>query len=470
MRERVRDGPKERGRCYEGHVLAPNNLPQAVHLPRGTLRTFPFLRGSRCAVAPAWPSGGGMSTSTGRFEEGTRGLDLDSPGGQAPRMARLFKSITLQNFLSFGPEPSRIDLQPINLLVGANATGKSNLLEAFALLREAPRDFSAVIRESGTTVRDWLWQGDQASNPAASLVVSCEAGLVAPRSVEYGLTFTAHGPAFQVLDEWLQDEGESRAYYGVGASTTAVLRSADGTRREVPWSQLNHSQSIMAQRHDPDAYPELARLADLWGKVRIYRNWSQGPRSPLRAACRSNEPAGTLSEALDNLPIRLAVLKKRPEVKAKLVQHLRELAPGFDDFEVTPEGGLLQLYLVEGRRLFPAGRLSDGTLRYLALLAILLDPDPPPLLLLEEPELALHPDLLPTLRDLMQDAAERTQIIAPTHSPTFLDAWTENPEVVLICERDETGTHVNRLPPAQGPRTEGLGWRWMSGALGGTRW
>ena len=115
-------------------------------------------------------------------------------------------------------------------------------------------------------------------------------------------------------------------------------------------------------------------------------------------------------------------------------------------------------------------RWGRGTLRYLALLAILLDPEPPPLLLIEEPELALHPDVLPTLRDLMLEASERTQIIATTHSPSFLDAWSERPEVVLICERDEEGTRLERLPPTSGPRTRSLGSRWMSGELGGTRW
>lgn len=385
-------------------------------------------------------------------------------------MFRAIKSLTLQNFLSFGPKPCRVDLEPINLLVGANGTGKSNLLEAFALLREAPRDFSKVIRESATTVLDWLWQSGDSRAPAeASLKLEFEAGLVAANAAEYGLAFTARGPAFEVLDEWLKDEGEQGiGYYGI-AQQVAVLQTA-GVHREVPWSLLSHHHSILAQRHDPDTYPELARLAHVLEQVRIYRSWAQGPRSPLRAACRSNEPAATLSEALDNLPIRLAVLKKSPQVKAKLLTHLRELAPGFDDFEVTPEGGMLQLYLMEGRRQIPAGRLSDGTLRYLALLAILLDPEPPPLLLIEEPELALHPDVLPTLRDLMLEASERTQIIATTHSPSFLDAWSERPEVVLICERDEEGTRLERLPPTSGPRTRSLGSRWMSGELGGTRW
>lgn len=85
-----------------------------------------------------------------------------------------------------------------------------------------------------------------------------------------------------------------------------------------------------------------------------------------------------LSEPFDNLPARLAVLKRDPATKARILEHLRDLGGGFDDIEIVPEGGRLQLYLTEGPFSLAAHRLSDGTLRYLALLAVLLDPQPPP--------------------------------------------------------------------------------------------
>ena len=81
--------------------------------------------------------------------------------------------------------------------------------------------------------------------------------------------------------------------------------------------------------------------------------------------------------------------------KARVLERLRELGQRFDDIEVVPEGGRLQLYLIEGRNSLAAHRLSDGTLRYLALLAILVDPRPnATLMVIEEPELGLHFDMM----------------------------------------------------------------------------
>lgn len=89
----------------------------------------------------------------------------------------------------------------------------------------------------------------------------------------------------------------------------------------------------------------------------------------------------------------------------------------------------------------------DGTLRYLCLLAILCDPEPPPLICLEEPELGLHPDILPKVADLLKAASERTQIIVTSHSDILVDAMTDCPDVVVVCEKHEGKTEMTRLWP-----------------------
>jgi len=108
-------------------------------------------------------------------------------------------------------------------------------------------------------------------------------------------------------------------------------------------------------------------------------------------SCAPDVRTDCVAEDFSNLPARLAVLERTPAIKQRLIELLGELAPGFDDLEIVPEGGQLQLYLAESGRMIPARRLSDGTLRFLCLSAILLDPTPPPLVVIEEPELALHP-------------------------------------------------------------------------------
>src|SRR5205814_1063376 len=101
--------------------------------------------------------------------------------------------------------------------------------------------------------------------------------------------------------------------------------------------------------------------------------------------------------------------------------------------------------LTEGDFTIPATRLSDGTLRYLCLLAILCDPNPPRVVCIEEPELGLHPDLLPNVADLLIEASQRTQLIVTTHSDSLVDSMTEQPETVLVCEKREGQTRIRRL-------------------------
>ena len=109
-------------------------------------------------------------------------------------------------------------------------------------------------------------------------------------------------------------------------------------------------------------------------------------------------------------------------------------------------GGTVTLFLEEaGNREIPVTRLSDGTLRYLCLLSVPLHPEPPPLVVIEEPELGLHPDLLPTLADLLVTASERSQLIVTTHSDVLVDALTDMPESVVVCEKHDGQTEMRRL-------------------------
>ncbi|MCH7745224.1 MAG: AAA family ATPase, partial [Chloroflexi bacterium] len=122
----------------------------------------------------------------------------------------------------------------------------------------------------------------------------------------------------------------------------------------------------------------------------------------------------------------------------------------------------------------PATRLSDGTLRFLSLLTILCHPKPPPLICIEEPELGLHPDIIPLIAELLRDASERTQLIVTTHSERLIDELSDIPESVVVCERGpEFGTEFKRLSSEQlGLWLEKyrLGELWQKGELGGVRW
>ena len=131
----------------------------------------------------------------------------------------------------------------------------------------------------------------------------------------------------------------------------------------------------------------------------------------------------------------------------------------------------MQLYLHEsGLRVpTPATRLSDGTIRLLALLATLLHPFPPPLVCIEEPELGLHPDAVALLADLLVEASDRMQLVVTTHSDALVSALTGQPDAIVACERPGAGTELRRLEPKKlAPWLEDyrLGDLWRMGELG----
>jgi predicted ATPase len=107
------------------------------------------------------------------------------------------------------------------------------------------------------------------------------------------------------------------------------------------------------------------------------------------------------------------------------------------------------------------------------LLAILCDPQPPPLICIEEPELGLHPDILPKLADHLVRASARTQLIVTTHSDILVDAMTERPEVIVVCEKQDAKTEMRRLKNDELKvwlDKYRLGELWTRGHIGGTRW
>lgn len=387
----------------------------------------------------------------------------------------MLKSVVLKDLLSFGPEPATIPLLPLNVIIGANGTGKSNLVEAISLLRAAPRDLPLPVRLGGG-VNDWLWRdGIQDAKSAQIEAIVVQGRVTRDDAVRYQLEFGAEGDRFVVLNERIEREmGQPKPFLYFGYDNGRPMLSVTGQRpRELRREDIDPAQSILSQRRDPDSYPEITALADLLRDILIYRSWHFGPDAAVRRACAPGVRTDRLSESFDNLPARLSALKRNPDVKHTLRTLLADLSPGFDDVDIVLEGGALQLYLTEGRRVVPAHRLSDGTLRYLCLLAILLDPQPPPLIVLEEPELGIHPDLLPTLRDLLVSASARTQLIVTTHSSQLLDALTDHANSVLVCEKDQGGTSMVRLRQEDVDTRSavgGLGHQWLMGMVGGTRW
>ncbi|MFP4249518.1 MAG: AAA family ATPase [Armatimonadota bacterium] len=395
---------------------------------------------------------------------------------------RFITKLRLRNLLSFGPEAEEFELEPLNVLIGPNASGKSNVIEAISLLQAAPDDIQEPIRRGGG-VGEWLWKGGE-EEPAAS--VDCAIGAQDIGQLRYSLAFACHGQQFDLVGELIDDQLHLKE-----SGKDPVYHHADGhelvTRREFTtgWvsdpvvgarevnESISRSRSVLAQLRDPQRHPEITYIGAHFAGIRIYGEWHLGRATEPRKPQMTDLESDFLSEDAKNLALVINDLQNRPGLEERLNEELARFYPRAKKITVRILGGTVQLQLHEEglRDPIPATRMSDGTLRYLCLLSILLHPDPPPLVCIEEPEIGLHPDIVVRLAHLMQEASERMQLIVTTHSDALVAALSGVPEAVAICERDENGsTTLRRLSRDDlGDWLERytLGDLWMKGELGG---
>ena len=391
--------------------------------------------------------------------------------------------IRLENVLSFGPDTQELELLPLNVLIGPNGSGKSNVIESIGLLRAAPNDVAAPIREGGGA-ENWIWRGEPAMAVGrVEVVVGNPFVDHGDRPLRYSLAF---GPSSfgevgiveeigDVARTGEEEDGTDRYLERLYSKTVLAYRDEHGTqgRRELPTADIRPDRSILSQFKDPFQYPELTSLGRGLERIRFYREWSFGRNTPPRLPQKADLPNGSLAEDCRNLGLVLNRIEGDSAAKEKLLAALRNLYRGIDDYYVQIQAGSVQVFLKEGNLPIPATRLSDGTLRYLCLLAVLCDPAMPPLICIEEPELGLHPDVLPGLADLLRDASARCQIVVTTHSDTLVDALTETPESIVVCEKENGQTKLRRLNGddlAHWLEKYRLGELWTSGEIGGTRW
>ncbi|MCK4659303.1 MAG: AAA family ATPase [Phycisphaerae bacterium] len=408
---------------------------------------------------------------------------------------RLIRSIRLQNFLSFGGLAEDVEMKPLNVFIGPNSSGKSNLFEAIGLLAAAPKDLTSPIREGGG-VSEWLWKGKRETRgkqktPAAEIdvTVNYPDGIMPLR---HKISFGMVGQRFELLDEAIENErsqspetGDVDFFYryqqgnpvlNVRTQVSDQAGTESGrTKRALPREDLAPNQSVLSQRKDPDQYPEITYLGSRFAEIQLYREWSLGRFTPPRVPQKVDLPEDYLLEDAGNLGLVLNDLQHQPGIRTLLLEKLSVFNDSFTEISTRIHGGTVQVFLHEKglNEPIPATRLSDGTLRYLCLLTLLCHPTPPPVVCIEEPELGLHPDVLPTIAELLLDASERTQLFVTTHSDVLVDALTHTPDSVVVCEKHDGSTNMQRLSANELSawlKKYTLGQLWRRGELGGNRW
>jgi predicted ATPase len=381
---------------------------------------------------------------------------------------KLLHSIWLRNILSYGNDGEELQLEPLNVLIGPNASGKSNLIDAISLLAAAPRNFLAPLNDGGAP-EDWLWKGvDDFADAVIEAAFENFRSQQVDGFLRYRVDISLSPLRPYVSKESLEDN--SKEYFNRRAVGVALDPSLGGLEMK-----LDPRQSVLSQLKDPLNYPALTYVGNQLGSIRLFRGWPFGRGNTLRRPQGVNLPDDFLLEDGSNLGLILNDLQNRKATKRLLLEKLRVVYEGIEDVTTKTQGGTIQIFFHEEglNTPVPAARLSDGTLHYLCLLTILLHPDPPPLICIEEPELGLHPDIIPHIADLLVDASKRTQLIVTTHSETLVSKLSDVPESIVVCERDDQGTHLRRLEPDKlrlWLDKYALGELWRMGELGGNRW
>jgi predicted ATPase len=406
--------------------------------------------------------------------------------------------LRVQNLLSFGAQGAETELRPLNVLIGPNGSGKSNLIEVIGLLNSTSKDLAEPFRETGG-VDEWIWKGEPKGATAiieATAQVSClakPAGFRFPSQkrptkrrpsfvpLGYKLAFRASHYQLEIVDERVQVDfppprsvfQPPREVFFAYENGRPMLYVRGGKRRLRP-EEINPQKSVLSQRKDPEQYPELTALGRLFSSFRFYRDWEFGIGARAREASPADAPVDFLEESVRNLALMLNQLNNRPETEADLLRYLTTFYADVESLKPDVMGGRVGIRLQEkGKFSVSAARLSDGILRWMALLTILLHPSPPPLVCLEEPELGLHPDVIRPLAKLLVQASQRMQLIVTTHSDVLVDELTETPEAVIVCEKEAGATALRRLERKELSRwlkQYTLGELWHKGQIGGTRW
>lgn len=341
-------------------------------------------------------------------------------------MGKQIKTITIEGFKSIR-RLQNFELNNLNILIGANGAGKSNFVDFFWFLREMVEGrLQFTVRQNGGADRQ-LFMGPKITE---EIVAHLYFGL---NGYEFCLGPTVDNQLlFKYEKIYFAGPYYGATHYPLGSGhlesklKTAYDESPGGRVEDYVYTAV--SSWMVYHFHDTSATAAVRREHTI----------------------RDNE---RLRHDAANLASFLWQLKQKQSGAYALIRDaIRLVAPFFDDFLLRPQARngdeilLLEWRQKESDYPFHPSQISDGTLRFMALAAALLQPEPPSAILLDEPELGLHPYALEVLAGLIAQAATYTQLIISTQSAALLNTFT--PEDIVVVDRVEGESRFRRLARA----------------------
>ena len=404
----------------------------------------------------------------------------------------MIKEVILQDFFSFRGENRIVLNDGLNILLGINGSGKTTFLNAFRLLYEgvAGNGFEKLFQESWGGYSNVVNANHQDTPDRIKLTFVFDhnklKGLV-PKSpfkndAYYEITIrpigkTSYSLAERLFTENSKTTGKSFTYldFKDGKGVFSV-RHSDGVRNEHEnyGGDVSSQELVLKQISDPRRYLPSHTIKTAIASMAFYDTFSTTSDSKIRKPAEYNS-AMKLNQSGDNLVQLLSNLKNADLwTYQEIEKQLSTVNPGFISLEFNPFGSQLYLSMREANMSHTIGmqHISDGTLRYLLLMGILLNKHRGAIVGLDEPEGRLHPDMIKSVAEMLRRASNNSQLIIATHSPLLLNAFTL--EDVLVFEKEENNASVvKRYYEEDFDMYEGdllPGQLWLRGEIGGKRW
>jgi len=364
-----------------------------------------------------------------------------------------------------------LPLEPLTVITGPNGSGKSSLYRAIRLLAATAQGgvVSALANEGGLS--STLWAGPEAFSMTMKSGDVPVQGTVRKNTIslmlgfasedygycidlglpQAGLTMFGRDPEIKTETVWA-GEMVRRANILAHRKGPVVTITSDNGKREVILNGLPPFDSMMTQASDPRSAPELLALRERMRGWRFYDHFRTDHEAPARHAQVGTRTPVLSSDGAD-IAAALQTIREIGDPQA-LDEAIDDAFPG-GSIEVIENSGLFEIAMMQHGllRALRAGELSDGTLRYILLVAALLSPRPPSLLVLNEPETSLHPDLLKPLARLIARASETAQIIVVSHAGTLVDELVNQQGAALVALNKKLGeTTANNV--------EAPAWSW----------
>ena len=354
------------------------------------------------------------------------------------------KKIKIKGFRSI--KEMTLELRPLNVLIGANGAGKSNLISFFKLVNELMG--GRLQQHIGATGRATanLYFGPKIT-PQLEAEMEFE--------VENG-TDTYRMRLFHVAGDSLIFAEETLSFHQTGYPQPRVVSLGAG-----------HQETRIGDKAE-EGEPAAKTLRHLLNHCRVYHFHDTSPTARIRQYCYVGDNRWLMPDAA-NLAAILYELKSHREIAyRRILETVRQVAPFFEDFSLDRTGSGQRDIILNWRHrnsdlVFGPHQLSDGTLRAICLISLLLQPEEnlPYLIVVDEPELGLHPYALKVIASLLRAATRHTQVLVSTQSSAFLDNFES--EDIVVVERKGEATEFSR------PDTQKLD-AWLEDYLLGEVW